>query len=57
MSTTNDQLIDHFSQNAYEGNIDHNMMGLPFSVDMYAAQYDQFMSEQYYLNEKRIMTQ
>lgn len=58
MSTTNDQLIDHFSQKMPQMNMNQNMAThQPFSVDMYARQYDQFMSEQYYLNEKRIMTQ
>jgi len=30
-----------------------NIMGIaPFALDYYTAQYDEFMAEQYYLNEK-----
>jgi hypothetical protein len=59
MSSTNDQLIDHYTHRNYQDpNGNPDFIGLqPFAIEYYAAQYEQFMAEQYYLNEKRIMTQ
>jgi hypothetical protein len=54
MSTTNDQLIDQFVQiRDHPPEMPQNIMGIaPFALDYYTAQYDEFMAEQYYLNEK-----